>query len=286
MSVVAVAIGVFYVFAGFVVMRAMAMEGLMDTVLAALTNENDVNEERRTRFLRVGAFLTLTSGAALALLSPLAPWLFMANTLVQGGYLYWAERVLAPEDADEQKGRPRTKNAFVVYLAATAFVVWLQAQGALRPWTAPIETHALDAGIIALSLLAAWAWIHLPRKSSSSENPLEGFAGAADLSSQRRAPFPMPKRLRLAPEWNRSPLRDADSGEPVSVFQLGLPEDLMYRIDQWDDLWQATYNHDGPASGGFQSDKARTAYIAEGREIVALLKNVWVGELEIAEEFR
>lgn len=284
MSVVAVAIGVFYVFAGFVVMRATSLDTLMDKVLAALENKSDANEERRTKVLRVGAFLTLASGAALSLLSPLAPTLFIANTLVQGGYLLWAERALVPEGADERKGRRQTKNAFVIYLAATAFVVWLHLQGVLRPWSAPIEAHALDAGIIALSLVAAWAWIHLPRKSSSSENPLEGFAAAGDLPSQQSSS--LPRRLRLAPEWNCSPLWDADSGEPVSVFRLGLPEDLADRIEQWDDLWQATYNHDDPSSGGFKTDKARQAYYAEGRAIAQELKRVWSGELEIAEVLR
>ncbi len=87
--------------------------------------------------------LTLASGVALATLSPLAPTLFIANAIVQGGYLAWAARALPPADADEARGRRQTQNAFVIYLVATAFVVWLHANGILRPRPAGAYTLSL-----------------------------------------------------------------------------------------------------------------------------------------------
>jgi hypothetical protein len=286
MIYLAVAVGAFYVFAGFVVMRAMAMDRLMDHALAALGSPSDAAEVWRTRVLSVGAYLTLASGAALAILSPLATVSFAANTLVQGGYLVWAARALPPNDASEAKGRRQTTNAFVLYLAAAAFVAWLAFQGHLRP--AAVEALLVDAAIIVAVVLAAYAIIHLP-KSPSAPTPLDRVAPTprdAEWEPAWNEPRPTPARLRLAPEFQCHPLWDADTGEPVSVFALGLPEDLSSRIEKWDDKFQATFNENDPAASDFATDEARKAYFAEGRAIAAALRGAWPGELEIAAKLR
>ena len=41
-------------------------------------------------------------------------------------------RALPPSDADEAKGRRASVNAFAIYAAATALVVWLDYTGVLR----------------------------------------------------------------------------------------------------------------------------------------------------------
>jgi hypothetical protein len=274
MIYVAMAIGGFYVFAGFVVMRAMIMDQFMNKVLAALSNPSDAADQLRARILSVGADLTLASGAALAILSPLAVVLFAANILVQGGYLVWAERALPPQDAGEAKGRQQTRNAFVIYLAASAFVGWLAFQGLLRDVTT--EALAIDAAIIAGVVLAACAAIHLP-KSSSRTSPFEPIPtdkGDVGEQSWRQTPSqsPSPTRLRLAPEFQCHPLWDADTGESLNVFRLGLPEELAFRIEEWDDSFQATLNENDPATSDFASGEARAAYVEEGRAIAAALK--------------
>ena len=83
----AVAIGAFYVFAGFFVVRHAAIEAVMDRVLAALSDESAGRERLRTQVLTVGAYLTLASGVALMVLSGLAVVVFAANAVWQGGYL-------------------------------------------------------------------------------------------------------------------------------------------------------------------------------------------------------
>lgn len=285
MIYIAVAIGAFYVFAGFVVMRAMAMDQLMNRILFALENKKDPKEEWKTAALTVGAFLTLASGAALMLLSPLATILFVANAIVQGGYVLWADRALPPEDESEKKGRQQTKNALVIYLAATAFVIWLATQDLLRPWL--LQPVAIDAVIIMLGTAAAWGWIHLPRGKSeaSGSSPLDSFAETAGIAPTGTTP-PQPTRLRFAPEWHCSPIWDADTGDSINVFELDLPEDLVARIEEWDTKWQATYNDNDPAAGGYQSVEEQEAYVREGRELARELERVWPGIVQISEGFR
>lgn len=277
MTYVAIAIGAFYVFAGVVVLRAMALDRVMDQLLAALDEPSAPTERMKSRVLTVGAMLTLASGVALMLFSPLAMPVFAASALWQGSYLLWADKALPPEDASEARGRKQTKNAFVVYLAATAFVVWLAAQGLLRPWNAPIASHAVDVAAMVAATAAAWTFIHWPRRSTPEE--AAPLAAAVETPSEEV----VPTRLRLAPDWNRSPLRDADTAEPVSVYRLGLSFGLAERIEAWDDTLQATYNEADPMASGFQNEDACQAYLAEGQAIAEALRGEWQGELEIGE---
>lgn len=167
-QVAAIAVGAFYVFAGVVVLRAMALDRVMDALLAALNDPSGPKEKMRSRVLMVGAFLTLASGVVLMLLSPLAAPVFVANAVWQGGYLLWAERALPPEDEDDARGRRQTKNAFFVYLAATAFVVWLGVQGQLRSWDVPLQTTVIDVAVVVAVAVATWAFIHMPRREQPS----------------------------------------------------------------------------------------------------------------------
>lgn len=285
MQTAAILIGAFYIFAGFVVMRTMAMSTLLDQALLALDpKSNSKLELVRSQVLLAGSYLTLASGVALLIMSPFAPYVFLLNTIVQGGYLVWAERAFPPEDAIDRQGRQRTKNAFVIYLAATAFVGWMAYQGYLRAWEGA-DVALLDIGIIVLALGLAWAVIYLPKrreKSASVFEPIEERPNGDVVRDFREEP--PPKRLRVAPEWGCWPLWNDETGQNVSHFHLKIPEDLMGRIEEWDDLWQATYNDDDPAKGDFKSEAERTAYVVEGRAIVEELRRVWSGEVVVTSE--
>jgi hypothetical protein len=279
----AMAIGAFYVFAGVVVMRSMAMERLMDKVLAALNDPTDANDQMRVAVLSAGAVLTLASGMALAILSPLALPLFAANVVVQGGYLLWATRAIPPEDDSAARGRSQTRNAFAIYCVAAAFVAWLATQGHLRPWSAGTTALLIDGGIVVAAVVAAWLFVHMPRKGDRTLR-LGGSPVVTPLSDY--APPPKPTRLRLAPEFSCSPLWDADTGDPVSVFSLDLPDDLMFRIETWDDVFQGTYNPDDPAESAFPIKEVHDEYIAEGKAIAIALREAWPGGLEVDQQFR
>jgi hypothetical protein len=279
MMYAAMAIGAFYVFAGVVVMRSMAMERLMDRVLAALNDPTDATDQMRVAVLSAGAVLTLASGAALAILSPLALPLFASNVVVQGGYLLWATRAIPPEDAASARGRAQTRNAFIIYCVATAFVVWLAAEGHLRPWAALL----VDVGIVVAAVVGAWAFINMPRKGDATMR-LGEEPSATPIADY--TPPPKPTRLRLAPEFACSPLWNDETGDSVSVFALDLPDDLAFRIDEWDDIFQRTFALNDPASSTFASQEQHDAYLAEGKAIVIELRKVWPGTLEVDPHFQ
>ena len=285
MNFLATAVGAFYIFAGIVALRMMRFDSLMDTMLEALEGKPPPAAERwKSAILGAGAGLTLASGVALATLSPLAPPLFAANAIVQAGYLLWAARALPPTDADEVKGRGQTQNAFVIYLAATAFVVWLHTNAILRPWPAEAYTLSLatlsrEGLLVGAITLAGLALMFVPRWSSARDPAIpEAFA----------VPMPpaVPVNLRLEPGWQRMPLRDAESGESVSHYHLDLPLEFAERIEAWDDSWQETYNADDPPASGFQTQALRLAYEAEGKRIAAELQHYWKGRVETLDEFR
>ncbi len=283
MAVVAIFVGVFYAFAGLVVIRAMTLDRLMDQVLAAIKKPGrSFSPSFQSRLLQIGAYLTLASGLSLMMLSPFATVFFLSNAAWQGGYLAWAAYAVPPEDDADAKGRRQTVNAFVLFLAATAFVVWLAAQGFLRPWDAPLWRHAIDAAMLLAGCVGGWALIHRPWTRRRAANPRAADIipdGEASVAPKR------PERLRLAPEWGAWPLWDDETGKPVSPFGLGLPAELAQRIDAWDSTFQTTYNPDDPASGGFMDDAERAAFLEEGRAIAAALKEAWQGPVVVAEPF-
>jgi hypothetical protein len=287
MTFVAMFVGAFYVFAGVVVMRSMAMERLMDQVLAALNDPTDATDQMRVAVLSAGAVLTLASGTALAILSPLALPLFAANVAVQGAYLLWATRALPPEDALAATGRARTRNAFVIYCVATAFVIWLSSQGHLRSWSAGLSDLLIDAGIVVAAVLGVWAFIHMPRKGDATlrvgEDRDEGDRSATPLADY--TPPPKPTHLRFSPEFACHPLWNDETGDSVNPFSIDLPIDLAFRIEDWDDLFQKTFELDDPASSKFASDAARDAYMEEGRAILVELRKVWPGKVTSVPEF-
>ena len=130
MEWVARAVGVFYALAGFVVLRAARTGRVLDGAIEGRTPEV-VAERRSTAFGLTIAWLTLLSGLALIALSRFAAPLFVLSGLAQALFLLWAGRALPPEDALGARGRRQTTNALLVYLAATAFVIWLHTRGTL-----------------------------------------------------------------------------------------------------------------------------------------------------------
>lgn len=287
----AIAVGAFYVFAGIVVLRAMVLDRLMDKLLAALNDPSAPVELWRSRALTGGGLLTLAGGVALVLLSPLAAAIFLLNSLWQGGYLLWAERALPPEDESEARGRQQTKNAFVVYLAATAFVLWLAAQGLLRPWAVPAQSYAIDLLAIFVALVGVWFFLNRGKSGQTSGGVGDGMLlgeqfDAQDFGGEPRGEAPV-MRVSVMPSFGASPLVNADTGEHVSPAWLDIDYELAKRIERWDDTWQATFNAEDPGSSGFDDEAARKAYDDEGRAIVALLRAQWQGELvEVADQFR
>lgn len=117
-------VGAFYAFAGVVATRAAIMAAFLDMAIAKISLEKTPRREAlRTYWLLAAAALIFLGGVALAVQIDLAQWFFVVSALGQAAYL----AALAPlyfdaEDPPDAQGRSGTINAFVLYLAATAFV--------------------------------------------------------------------------------------------------------------------------------------------------------------------
>ncbi len=81
----------------------------------------------------------------------------------------------------------------------------------------------------------------------------------------------LPRRLRLAPEWECWPTWDHETGDNLDPECLGLPDGIVARINDWDAVFQAIYDRDDPLASRFPSSDAEAAYIADGRAIAAAL---------------
>jgi hypothetical protein len=166
------AIGAFYVFAGYVATRAALTSSLIDHALAAIAAQKPTPAERaQSLWLVCAALVILLGGVLLALLVDLAAWAFAASALGQALYLYvvaprWFD-VAEPPDA---RGRRQSANAFLVYVAVTAFVVWAAAAGQLDPWREvpwPLFAGAL-AAVAAYAVYTLWMFTRPLRSGRSS----------------------------------------------------------------------------------------------------------------------
>lgn len=126
----AYALGAFYLAGGVLVINGARTELFLDGALKKLTGEpTPVAERIRAAYGVAVGVLMVAGGAALLLRSWWASVVFGLGVVLQAVYLVWATRALPPQNAEEAKGRRGGFNAFVIYSAATAFVLWLQLKG-------------------------------------------------------------------------------------------------------------------------------------------------------------
>jgi hypothetical protein len=168
LEIVQLLIGGFYVFAGVLITRVALTSRVLDQAIAAISAEQPSRADTLlTAWHLASATLILAGGAALMLRLEAAVWLFLAAALAQAAYLF----VIAPNyfdrsDPPDAKGRQQTTNAFFVYSAATAFVVWCYANTQLRPWSDVGWPILALAGAIVAAHIAYIAWgLSRPRKS-------------------------------------------------------------------------------------------------------------------------
>jgi hypothetical protein len=151
------AIGAFYTFAGYVALRAALTSNLIDEALAAIAAQKPKKAERaRSVWLLASALVLLVGGVMLMLLLDLAAWPFLISSLGQAAYLLViAPRYFDVEDPPDARGRRQSANAFVVYGAATAFVVWAALTGRLVDWR-EVPWPVLAAAAIAVAAYALY----------------------------------------------------------------------------------------------------------------------------------
>lgn len=154
-------VGAFYVFAGVIAMRVGLTDRMLDEAISKLSMVPvDRVDVLRGRWNRAIAGLTFLSGLLAIARLDVALAAFAASALAQAAYLFHvAPNVLDKLDAPDPLGRHRTRNAFVIYLAATLFVGWAWTQGHLTPvvsapWPVLALVAVLAAAYVAYALLA------------------------------------------------------------------------------------------------------------------------------------
>lgn len=167
-------VGTFYAVAGIFGIKAALSSHLLDQAIAAIAAKRPSRVEAlRNAWLLCAAILILAGGVMLMLLLAAAAWVFLASALAQALYLFVvAPRWLDLEDPPDARGRRQSTNAFVLFSAATALVLWASLTGRLLgidevPW--PVRAGAATA-VVAYVARSIWI-MRMPRRSPTEPMP-------------------------------------------------------------------------------------------------------------------
>lgn len=262
------AVGLFYLLAGWLGLRAIAMDAVLDKAIAAIAAKGeDPKEASKRRVLAGLSVMVGASGAALALLSFWALPLFLASTLFQALWISGGRRLFIDAgDEDGERGRRQVTNAAILYAAATAGVAWLWWGGRLGPWHDPVP---------ALGIVAVAAGLYLWLMHSLSWTPRSPFALDPDADDTGDDEAAAPVRVLIDPAFGYLPLVDADTRARFSHWRW-LPDTLADRIEAWDDVFQLSFDPDDvTAANLFRSAEEEAAYHAEAEAIAVELGTVY-----------
>lgn len=255
-------IGAFYIIAAPLIIRAGATTLMLSRAISAVTmkvSKEDQVEAQRIGFLTGMALLTGAGGILLAARLDIAIWAFLANATTYGLYLFIvAPRFFDPWDEPDEKGRRQTRNAFFVYLAATAIVVAAWFGGALRAFA---DEHPAVLAICAAGVagLAFYAW-----RSLRFARGIAATGGATGVAEEESS---LPDRVVLTPSWHGSGLADTETGAPVWIPAGSLPPGLDDRIVVWLDLFRELADPDDPLRHRLRNPSDLARIEAEGRPI-------------------
>lgn len=261
------AVGAFYVFAGFVATRAATTSRFLDEAIAALGDGvPSAAETLKYRWHMVASAIVLGGGVALLLLLDVAPGLFALSSAMQAIYLLWvAPRYIDPHDEPDATGRAQTRNAFVVYLLATALVVWAASDGRLASLAAT-AWPALAAGGLVVLLYGA----DVLRNSAGRSKPQQPFVDAECDDPSLRAGS---KRIKLMPEPGSYPLWaiDQELYGDIAPPDLGLSDELQRELAALSDEFERFIDPDEPMRLRW-TDAEKAAYDIHQRKIAQWLQ--------------
>ena len=275
-------IGVFYTFGGIVLVRRMAMDQLLDKAIAAITLKRDHVEEAATRALTVGAWLTLASGLTLMAQSRATLVVFGLNIVVQAGYLIWAARARPPENDAERRGRQATTNALFIYIGVFGLALVMEQQNLWRELMGRGWAGLAAETLAALLVTAALAWLIWNPSGAKRQSRFSGARASEDTfddSLPTHDPSKPPGSLRLAPEYNCWPTWDDGTFSNVDPSILGLSEDLLGKLTEWDERFQKCYNPDDPYNSRFASVEEERLWADGGEAVWEGLCEEWEGNL-------
>ena len=130
--------GAFYLIAGWLGLRAILLDSVLDKALAAISADTpEPAEEWRRRLLGALTILVGASGAALLFMNFWALPLFLLVTASQAVWFAGLRGLFIKPEDDDDRSRRQVANAAILYAAVTLGVVWLWRAGRLRPWDEP-----------------------------------------------------------------------------------------------------------------------------------------------------
>lgn len=268
-------IGAFYAFAGYVATRAALMSLFVDRAIAAIGGvKPDRTDTAQSWWLLVASVVVLAGGVTLVFLMDIAAWLFLATAIGQAAYVFYvAPRFFDSEDSLDPAGRRQTTNAFIVYLVATALVVWGLSAGKLLSW------HEIGWPLIALpaALIGAHiGYVIWTVAEGPASNPAFAESPGADWDeSEEPEPGPDPSqstRIKVMADYCTDPLWALDDGV-YGCFPpeaLGLSPELAKDLNAWAAAFTDSLDPENPAVS-LWSEAERLAHDAMARRLAIRL---------------
>ena len=241
------AIGAFYAFAGYVATRAGLTSYFVDRAIAAIAlKKPTAAETAQTVWLLCAATLILAGGVALMLLMQLAAWLFAASALAQIAYLFFiAPRYFDRDDPPDPRGRQQSTNAFVVYAAATLFVLWGAFKGRLLSWQdVPWPLLAAAGAALAAHVVHVLRLVAKPMGSGGAS----AFGSADDAAAPTPEERAQSKRIKVMADYDCDPLwaLDEELYGDIAPELMGLSPELTRDLNAWAEAYTSSLNRDGP----------------------------------------
>jgi hypothetical protein len=262
-------VGAFYAFAGYVATRAGLTSYFIDRAIAAIALKKPaVAETAQTAWLLGAAMLVLIGGVLLMLRLDWAAWAFAASSLAQVAYLFFiAPRYFDKTDQPDAGARRQSTNAFVLYSAATAFVLWAAFTGRLVSWQDVPWPLLVLAGAGVAAFVGQTAWL-LAKSPSSGRASL---FGAANDDAAPRDPS-LCKRIKVMADYDCHPLwaLDEDQYGDFPPSALDLSPELTRDLDAWADAYTASLNREDPARS-LWSDEQHRVHALQARPLARRL---------------
>ncbi len=263
-------IGAFYAFGGIVATRAGLMSQLIDQAIAAIALKKPTRSERaQNAWMMATAALVLIGGVLLLAGLQIAAWVFLASSLGQAAYIYYvAPRFFDGKNEPDGDGRRASTNAFVIYSAATAFILWAAYRGRLvrLDEASTPALVAVGAGLLLYAGYLARALWWSPRKG-------RGGGCRAMPDDEPGLPPHESKRIKVMADYRCDPLwaLDDDHYGCFSPDMIDLSPALTTDLNAWAADYDTSFNADDPVVSQW-SEEQHQAHALQGRQLAVRLK--------------
>ena len=264
-------VGAFYVFAGYAATRATLMSLFLDRAIAAIGATKPKRAElARSYWLLGAAFVVMAGGATLIALLDVAAWLFLASAVGQAAYLFIiAPRMLDADDPPDEVGRRQSTNAFIIYLAATAYVVWALSAGKLES----VRTaHPLALAAVAVVMLLHVGYV-IRGVTGFGSSARSGFSPADDDWDASPGIDPATSRsIKVMSDYGTHALwaLDDDIYGDINPKVLDLSPELTRDLIAWAEAFSNSLDLDDPSESRW-TETERSAHAAMARPLAIRL---------------